>query len=364
MTGSGVQISNMFGDGGSNGIGAILLNNNMDFNALRPFVGYDGRTYVNRMVVNNQGQREMVAVLANNATGVLTKDQWIEIDRMIMTVGRPRLKLVSDIRSTPGLTRTIPNGLGTTVLQHQTMSDVGEAIISMSPGRQTRNDRPAFDLGSLPLPIVHSDVQFDIRDLAVSRSAGLNGLGMDLSNVEQATRRVSEKVERLAIGLESYAYGGGTVYGLINFPSRVSYSMTLPTAPGWTPATTVDEVLAMMQASRDIYKYGPWSLYTSPNWEKFMGADYSAAKGDNTLRERLLKLEGLNNIITLDYMTGYRMVLVQKESSTIQMVVGMEIVPIQWQVGVDITIKLMTIQVPRVRADYNGYTGIVDGLAA
>jgi hypothetical protein len=178
---------------------------------------------------------------------------------------------------------------------------------------------------------------------------------------------VAESAEKLLLGTYgTYAFGGGTIYGITNFPSRLTQSMTLPTASGWTGKTLLTEVLEMKQKSQNAYHYGPWVLYTSPAWDQYLDEDYSDAKGDNTVRERLAKIDGIAAVRTVDYLTNYQMVLVQQTSDVIREVIGMDITTVQWesQGGMQLNFKVMAIMVPQVRADYNSKTGIVHGTAA
>ena len=129
-------------------------------------------------------------------------------------------------------------------------------------------------------------------------------------------------------------------------------------------ATTVQEVLEMRQQSIDNSYYGPWILYFSPAWGAYMDADYSANKGDNTLRERLEKIDGITAVKQADYLTGTKtMILVQQTSDVARIVNGMDITTVQWEShgGMQLNFKVMAILVPQLRDDYGNQTGIVHG---
>jgi hypothetical protein len=183
-----------------------------------------------------------------------------------------------------------------------------------------------------------------------------------------AARRVSEEAEKLVLGTSgSFSYGGGTIYGLTNFPERItSVDIMAPTDSGWTPQSFVTNVLAMRQASETELHYGPWMLYVSPSWDQYLDDDYSAAKGDNTLRQRVAAINNITGIQTLDYLTGFQIVLVQQTTDVIRLVIGMDITTVQWETegGMRLNFKVMAIMVPQLRADINGNTGIVHGNAA
>ncbi|MHA1170341.1 MAG: major capsid protein [Candidatus Hodarchaeales archaeon] len=343
-------------------IATKLLANNMDPGILRPFVGADGRSYAT--IIENG---EPVVKLLNNATATLRKDAWQILDAAVVKAAKPRLKAVADLRA-GGLTYNIPNGMSKTVVQTETQSDISEAIVSMSGIRQSDTDRPVYEITNLPLPIIHKDFQFPTRQVMVSRNSGSP---LDTSTAELAARRVAEQAEQLLLGTAgSYAYGGGTIYGYTNFPSRLTKTMTAPTAGGWTAATAVNEVLEMKLQANQAFHYGPYMLYCSTAWDVYLDDDYSSSKGDNTLRERLRAIESISDVRTLDYLdtagTSYIMLLVQMTSDVVREVVGMDINTVQWETqgGMMLNFKVMAILVPQLRADQNSNTGIVHGTTA
>jgi len=332
-----------------------LLAANFDPNALRPYVGEDGRAYITQ----NQGGKPKAVPVANT-TATLRKDDWKMLDDAIVAAAKPRLKLVGDLRAR-GLQFTIPDGMGRTILETETVSDINDADISMDPARETQGDRPVFELGQLPLPIICKDFHFGARQIQASRNGGSP---LDTTMAELAARKVAEMAEKLAIGVapsSAYAFGGGTIYGLTNYSGAMTKTITTP--DGTNQATTLAEVLAMRKQSTDAYHYGPWMIYNSPAWDQWLDNDFSTSKGDMTLRERLLKINGILGFQTLDYLTNYDLLLVQMTSDVIRIVVGMEVTTIQWETmgGLRKHFKVMAILVPQLRADQNSNTGIVYG---
>lgn len=340
-------------------VASVLLANGGDVRALRPYLGKDNRTYITRNVGGIP-----TAVPVFNTTATLRKEEWLLFDEALVRVAKPRLQAVSDLRGR-GLEFTIPNGMATTVLQTETVSDISPAVVSMDGLREGATDRPLYELGNLPLPIVHKDFHFSLRELLASRKLGAP---LDTTNAELAGRRVAEEIERLLLGnsivADEYSYGGGVIYGYTDFPSRLTRTITAPTAEGWGGATFTQDIMAMMQQSRDAFHYGPWVLYLAPAWSQYIGDDYKAAS-DKTIRNRALEIDGLSDIKTLDYLTGFTMILVEMVSSTVREIVGMEITTLQWdtQGGMQKNFKVMAIMVPQLRADQDGNTGIVHGEA-
>lgn len=345
-----------------NGYGDVadrLLEADGDVNVLRPWKDARGRSC--QAFFNNRTKK--LETMFVNAPSTLSRDQWVQMDEVVVRAALPALKVWGDIRGS-GLTYNVPNGMGVTVIQHQTITEAGEATLSMDGLRETNRDRPLTDLANLPLPIVHSDFSFSLREILASRRSSLP---LDVGGIENATKRCIETIEKLTIGsLSSYSYGGGTVYGLTNFPDRLTKVLTLPTAAGWTPSTMVDEVLDMVQSAQDIFFNGPYACWVSPSWTKYLDGDYASTYGGKTLRQRLNDISDIKFIHKADYLSGYQVVLTELSSFVVQAVTGMKLQTLQWESngGLKKNFKVMGIMVPRIRSNSNGDTGIVHGVAA
>lgn len=337
-------------------VASILMKHNCDVNALRLWESAcDKRTY---MTVIRNGVP--VAVPIQNTVASLRKDEWKLLDDEVIKAAKQRLRAVADLRGA-GLEYTIPNGMGKTVLETETQSDISAAVISMDGERESQADRPVYELSNLPLPIIHKDFYYPMRQVMVSRNGNSP---LDTTTAAQAATKVAEEAEKLLLGTSgSYTYGGGTIYGYTNFPSALTKTLTSPTASSWTPVTTLQEVLDMRWKSQNAYHYGPWMLYNSPSWDAYLDDDFSSSKGDNTLRDRIKKINGIQDVRTLDFLTGYKLILVQMTSDVVREVIGMDITTVQWPSngGMRLNFKVMAIMVPQLRADQNGKTGIVYG---
>lgn len=341
-----------------------LMAANMDPRVLRPYIAEDGNSYVD--VFQPSGQ---VRAIRTNAQATLTKEAWKQLDTTILRVARNRLRIVADLRAA-GLTYGIPNGMGTTVLEYQKMTDTGSAVISMDGLRLASDFRPQFESAYLPLPIVHADFQLSLRQLMTSRNTGAP---LDTTSAEMAGRRVAEELEKMTLGrLPEYAYGsdGGKIQGMCNFSSRLTASITKPTATGFTPKGHLDEILAMRQALQDNKHYGPFMLYYSSAWDKYLDGDFSTSYPNKTLRQRILECDGISGIRVLDYLdtaaSTYNVVMVEMDTNTIRLVIGMEVMSLEWDDmgGLRKNYRVMCIIVPQLRADIDGNTGINHATAA
>lgn len=351
-------------NGQANGsVANALLQNDFDVAALRPYVGSDGRSYITRNTANPGAKPAYAAVPVNNANATLLRLEWTQLDQVVIRAALPRLKALADVRGR-GLQFTVPNGMAKTVLQSQAQSDISGATVSMDGLADSPGDRPVYNLTNLPLPIIHKDFSFSARQVAVSRNGGMP---LDLSTAELASRRVAEGAEQLLLGTAAtYQYGGGNIYGFTNFPGRITKTLSSPLVSGWTPRTTLLDIMNMRTLSQRQLHFGPWVLYVSLAWDAYLDDDLSIYKGDNTLRERLRKIDGIEDVVTVDYLNGYDMVLVQQTPDVVREVVGMDISTVQWEShgGMQLNFKVMCILVPQIRGDFNGNTGIVHGSVA
>jgi uncharacterized linocin/CFP29 family protein len=344
----------------SGSVASRLLQNGMNPNILRPWLGKDGRS---RVAVWNQETGKYAPQIVQNANATLKYNEWRLIDDAVTRVAKERLTVVQEIRSR-GLVYNLPNGMAHTILTTQRMGDITPATVSMEPARRSERDRPEFDLLNLPLPIVHKDFGFTARQIAVSRNGGAP---LDTTMVELATRRVAEEVEALTLGTAgTFTFGGASVYGFVNFPQRLTYSLTPPTSGSWNPQKTVNDILAMRQIAANNFYFGPYTLFMGTGWDTYLDSDYivsGSISTGGTLRERILKTNMIDKIVPAYYLTGYQIVLVQMTSDVVREVVGMDATTLQWeeQGGMEINFKVMAMIIPHLRADQNNQTGIVHG---
>jgi hypothetical protein len=198
---------------------------------------------------------------------------------------------------------------------------------------------------------------------------------------------VAEKVEQMAVGtldLSALVAGSSSeftnrgIYGILSHPDRITKTdVTTPT--GSNPNVTVADVLTMRDLAFAQNFYGPFVIYHSTDWDKYLDQDYynittsGAVSPSQTLRDRLRKIEGIQDIRRLDYLPSssnpFTLVMVQMNSETVRAVEGMPIRTIQWEThgGLALNFIVMTICVPDIRAQYVGTSqstrkvGIVHG---
>lgn len=374
----------------------VLLNHRMDSGAMRPFIGDDGRAYVtlvqrnqdgsvklhtadtiraygkqNGIVVNDEQihnlleQRACLTMnqLVTNAPAFLRKDEWVALDKAVLTAAKPRMKAWADLRSFNQY--VIPQGMGKLTFEYETMTDITGADVSMDAIKQADADRPLFSLKGLPLPIFHKQFHFSSRQVMASQANGSQPI--DTINAGLAGEKVAEEVEKGVIGtsakLTALQYAGNQVYGYTNFPQRLTKVITTPVTGGWVPETTLTEILQMRALAKAQNQFGPFKCYMGSDWDTYLDKDYSATKGQNTLRERIGQINGISVPETLDYLPGYQILLVQQSVGTARAVVAMEMRTIQWvsHGGMQVNYMVMCIMIPQLRADGANQCGIVHG---
>jgi uncharacterized linocin/CFP29 family protein len=342
-----------------------LLTNELDVGAMRPYKASNGRSYITRNVVGYDGNIKPQAVLLNDTNATLRTFDWQIFDQTVIKAARPRMRAAADLRAA-GLTYTLPNGMAKSMIQFQTQSLISGAVVSMDGLRQSESDRPVFGTINFPLPIIHKDFQYSLRQILESRNGNSP---LDTTTAELASARVAEQVEQfvlgssnpLFLGQSSYQWNQASIYGYMNYPGRIAYSLTLPTAGGYTPNTTVSDILLMKKASQQAGRYGPWMIYTGMYWDPYLDSDYKPTYNDTSLRQRIKSIDGILDVRTVDYIDDTSIIMVQMTSDVIRLVIGMDIVVVQWESdgGMQLNFKVMCMILPHVRGDFYGSTGLI-----
>jgi len=331
----------------------------LDPGKMRPYVGSDGRAY---MTVYSGGDPKKPASykampIQTNAT--LRRDEWKQLDDAVLQISEYRLNGVQDLVAN-GLTYNLGNAMGTTVLEWHDVSDALSADLTMDGVTRARGDRPEYTTNYLPIPIIHADYEINARVLGASRSMG-NPL--DTTMAERAARKVNEKLENMLFTDTDYDFGGGKISSYVNYTNRNQVSLGDNwDASGKTAEEILNDVLDMKKASINAYHYGPWMLYIPTDYETVLDEDYdTSGTSTQTIRQRIEAVSGIKGIKVVDTLPDDNVLLVQMTSDVVRLVRGMGIQNVQWSTeGNFITkYKVMTIQVPQIRADQDGNCGVV-----
>lgn len=353
--------------------GELMSMRNTDVGLMRPWVSpKDHKTYLTVFKggdpKNPENYKNILATNAGfHANGTLRRDEWKQLDEAVMRIAEYRLSGYDDLVSR-GLVYNLGNGIGSTVLEWHDVGDALTAEVTMDGVTRAQNDRPKFQTNYLPLPLIHVDYEINLRALETSRNMGN---GIDVTLAERAARRVAETLENMLFTDWDYNYGElddrsrNKIYSYVNFPDRIP--VTLATYGSWsddsatTGANIISSVLAMKQASIDNYFYGPWTIYIPTAYETRLDNDYDTTTPGTTIRERIMKIAGIEKLKVIDTLADDNVLMVQMTSDVVRLVRGLGMQNIEWETeGRWVTkYKVVTLQVPQIRSDQNGKTGIV-----
>lgn len=348
-------------NGGQGDVAKHLQGNRLNVGKLRPFISdQNGRPYMTLYKGGNPKKSSSWGTFQANAA-TLRRDEWKALDEAVVSIAETRLNGIQDLMNR-GLVYNLGNAMGTTVLEYHDVSDALEAELTMDGVTRGSNDRQEFSSVYLPIPIIHADYEINERVLMTSRNMG-NPL--DTTMAERASRKVAEKIENMLFTDTSYKFGGGSIYSYLNFPNRINGAgVDIPGVwddQSYTGKDIVQDVLVMKQAAIDDHFYGPFVLYIPTNYETKMDEDYSDSKGSNTIRERILGINNIDDVVVVDTLPADNVLLVQMTSDVVRLVNGLSMQNVQWNTegGFVNKFKVLSIQVPQLRADQNGNTGIV-----
>jgi len=345
---------------GKNQVEGVLANRmleegSLNINAMRPWVSKkDWRPYITVFTGGDPKKKTNYQNrLVTNAT--LRRDEWVALDAAILEVSRTRLNGIQDLID-KNLTFDLGNAMGTTVLEHHTVSDSMEANLTMTGETRSPGDVPNFETLYTPIPIIHVDYSISKRKLESSRKLG-NPL--DVTSVKHATRKVAEKLESMLFTATSYVFGGGTIWSYLNHPQRNTRAL----GTSWASKTPLQIVTQVIDGKQDLINdkhYGPYVLYIPTAYETVLDKDYDATTPGKTIRQRILEINNIDSIKVVDTLPANTVLLVQMTEDVVRLIRGLGIQSMEWTTEPFIVKhKVMTIQVPQVRADQNGASGVL-----
>jgi hypothetical protein len=317
-----------------------------------------GRWATERMVAAMKAGRQM-STKELRGLDTLRKDEWKSFDNVLVREAQIRLRAVADLYAA-GLTKPISGGLGKTMHEYEKMTDMTPAIMSMDGNVRSDNDRVDFELDGIPLPIIHKDFDIQLRTLQASRNGGDP---LDTIQIEQCGRRIAEKLEDLLINGTSKLYGGRAIYGYTTFPGRIEESFGAGGSWDQTAKTgdqIIDDILTMKASLHSNRRFGPYWLYVPGDADVRLDLDFKA-DGTVTRRGRILQIEGITKITTLDTLASGNVVMIQPTRETVELLTAVPLQNIQWDMngGFTIAFKSFTVQIPLLRTDAAGRSGIV-----
>ncbi len=290
---------------------------------------------------------------------VLRKDEWKQFDEVVIDVARKRLRGIADLL-TAGLTFELTNGLGTMILEWETVSDMDPAAIDMSGVTFGENDRIVYGLEALPIPIVHKEFNINIRVLEASRKLGQ---ALDTTQARISSIKVAELNESILFNGNALKFAGKQLEGYTTATNRNTGSLTGDwVLVGTTGEEILADVIAMKAALISDHMFGPFILYIPVPFDNKLDEDFKA-NSDKTIRSRLMELNGLTEIRLSEELSSGgsgEALLIQMAPEVVDLVVGMQPTTIQWdtQAGMVTNFRVMSILVPRMKRDHINQSGI------
>ena len=359
-------------DGRARGeVARMLAGKKLDPHRMRPFIGEDG--YTSFFTVYKGGDPEdiksyQVVQAPLNVNATLRRDEWKALDDAVVRAKDYRLGGIEDLIA-KGLTFPLGNAMGTTMLEWHDMVGSLEADISMDGVTRALGNRPDFQFNYIPIPIVHVDYELNLRELETSRNMG-NPL--DTTMAERATRAVMEKLENMLFKDLTFSFGEkdshnrNTIYSYVNHSDRNQVSLI----HSWTDSATtgkniVDEIISWKQASIDDRHYGPWQIYIPPAYETILDEDYVGSTPDTapnqTIRQRIMAIERISGLKVIDSLAADTILFVQMTPDVVRLIQGLPLQNVQWETEGKFVekFKVLTIQVPQIRSDADGRSGIL-----
>ena len=296
------------------------------------------------------------AVWRTNDT--LRKDEWIHLDEALVEEGVIRLRGVQDLID-DGQVIPVANAMGKTIVEYEKVTDMEPAIVSLDPAARSDLDRQEFELARVPLPVTHKDFNLSLRTLAASRETGE---ALDTTQARTAGRLVSERLEQMLFQGLNGNFGGFPVYGYTTEPARNVSAFGAGGA--WSAGVkTGEQILADLLSGIGVLQddrfFGPYRVYVPGNTSTKLEEDFKA-ESDKTIRMRLMEVDMVEEIKVVDQLPADNVIITQATIDVAAWVMGETTQTVQWDIygGFKVAFKAFAIQVPLIRSDAQGRSGV------
>lgn len=273
----------------------------------------------NRRAFNaNQARLENAAgaALVGNAYAI-PRQVWGLWDREAVEIQREVLAVFSDLST--DLSTPVP--IGKLVHYFQTVSDSGEASISLDGKPKSRTDQQVYDYHGTPLPILDSVFGYGWRAVAAAQSEGFQ---LDATGRMNSYHKIATALEDIALdGSSKIVVGGAQLYGLRNHPKRNTRT-TGVTLNGATGAQWLAEFKTTLEKLHQKNFRVPATIYV--NWDDWFYAqntDFSATYGNKTIAQRILEMGGVGRVVPASRVSANELIGVVKSKQVVQVLNGM-----------------------------------------
>lgn len=308
---------------------------------------------------NEQVDREhMYRYLAAN--DLLPTDVTREIEDTFIEVARRELVGVSDLQNA-GLVADL-GSIGITQYEFERLNAMSAATQSMSI-EDMDEDRVEFDLDAVPVPVTRKGFRLSQRVTALGSTRGASVAQV---HVSESTRQVTEKLEDSLTNGGDAVIGGNSMPGYTNFSARQTVGFN---DVEWSSTTdlqnALDDTLDMKDALVANGFDGPYVLYVPSNWDTTVEDDYNPQAGNQTLRDRIMSITGIDEVKVLPSLADSNAVLVQMTPDVVQIAQGQDITTVTWDIHGGLAQRWLVLGVMSFalkRAD-DGTGTLVSGIA-
>lgn len=325
---------------------------------------------VENLAQNALGSRPLInkktgQVIIQNDRGlvmnsILRKDEWKELDDAVIQASRSRLNGVRILRER-GLTKRL-GGMGTLISQWHQASEMTPANVNMTGQSRGEQDQIDFNLAGVPVPVIFKDYGFGKRTLEAGRRMGNQ---LDTSNAFAASIVVAESLESMLFNGSPVSLNGTNIYGLTNHPSRNTDTAGNYGGGDWGTATNIKStIIGMMAAAAAAGFHGPYGVFVANN--QYFQTLESISGTDETPLARVMALPGIEFVKPSDWLADGAVLLVQLTPDVVDIAIAEDIMTVEWVAGdtMSVNFKVLTIAVPRVKAEYAGKSGVVHATGA
>lgn len=311
-------------------------------------------------VNSRTGQVQIKTKRGLTVNSLLREDEWQEVDRAVIEAARYPLKFVNLVRGR-GLVQPL-GGLGTLSSAWYASSEMTQASVNMTGRSQSERDLPDLKQVGVPIPVVFK--QFDIGERMLLASRNM-GDGIDVTAAAEAARVVAEKVESIFVNGAGTVLNGAALYGLTNHPNRNTDTAANYGGGDWgTIANIVPTVSGMISAAMTTGKhYGPYTLLVSTTQYNQAANSYYTDGSGQTALDRIKALASIEAVehIPADTLADASALLVQMSREVIDAAIALDLQVREWASGdgMESSFKIMAVMAPRVKARYDGKSGIV-----
>lgn len=310
--------------------------------------------------VNRAGQVQIMTKRGMTVNSLLSEDEWQEVDRAVIAAARYPLRFVNMLRNR-GLVHPL-GGLGSLMSAYYTGSEMTAASVNMTGRGSGEMDLPEMKQVGVPIPVIFKEFPIGERMLLASRRMGD---GIDVTAAAEASRVVAEQIESIFTNGAGVVLNGAALYGITNHPNRNTDTAANYGGGDWgTLSNIVPTVSGMINAAQNTGKhYGPYTLLVSNTQYNQAANTYYADGSGQTGLDRVKNLADIEDVVSMpgDSLADGAGVLVQMTPEVIDAAIALDIQIREWASGdgMETMFKVLAVMAPRVKARFDGKSGIV-----